>query len=163
MCSWSRRRSLSTDEWIHSFLMQLYGVPRLLRRRRVALAVPTLDSVFAYGRWQAALSGALALLFDRAAALFGTKAAAAERHSATMRRCIFKIARRAAILPSVVTSFGFGVRARAKIKREIGRGGRRETSLGGSRAVMYGVVVNTTPLAAVARETPPPARGWDGQ
>ena len=103
------------------------------------------------------------MLFDRAAALFGTKAAAAERHSATMRRCIFKIARRAAILPSVVTSFGFGVRARAKIKREIGRGGRRETSLGGSRAVMYGVVVNTTPLAAVARETRPPARGWDGQ
>ena len=56
-----------------------------------------------YGRWQAALSGALALLFDRAAALFGTKAAAAERHRATIRRCIFKIARRAAILPSVVT------------------------------------------------------------
>ena len=44
------------------------------------------------------LSGALALLFDRAAALFGTKAAAAERHRATMRRCIsLKIARRAAI------------------------------------------------------------------
>merc|ERR1719460_736037 len=48
----------------------------------------------------AALRGALALLFDRAAALFGTKAAAAERHRATIRRCIFKIARRAAILPS---------------------------------------------------------------
>ena len=37
------------------------------------------------------LSGALALLFDRAAALFGTKAAAAERHRATMRRCIVEI------------------------------------------------------------------------
>jgi hypothetical protein len=45
------------------------------------------------------LSGALALLFDRAAALFGTKAAAAERHRATMRRCILQIARRAATLP----------------------------------------------------------------
>ena len=38
------------------------------------------------------LSGALALLFDRAAALFGTKAAAAERHRATMRRCMVKLA-----------------------------------------------------------------------
>ena len=66
-----------------------------------------------YGRWQAALSGALALLFDRAAALFGTKAAAAERHRATMRRCIFKIARRAAILPSYVLRFLPVVRARA--------------------------------------------------
>ena len=72
-----------------------------------------------YGRWQAALSGALALLFDRAAALFGTKAAAAERHRATMRRCISYIARRAAILPSVVTSFGFGVREHAPKTNEI--------------------------------------------
>ena len=72
-----------------------------------------------YGRRQAALSGALALVFDRAAALFGTKAAAAERHRATMRRCIFKIARRAAILPSVVTSFGFGVREHAPKTNEI--------------------------------------------
>merc|ERR1719460_931194 len=39
----------------------------------------------------AALSGALALL-DRAAALFGTKAAAAERHRATMRRCMVELA-----------------------------------------------------------------------
>ena len=59
-----------------------------------------------YGRWQAALSGALALLFDRAAALFGTKAAAAERHRATMRRCIFKIARLAAICPHTSAFIG---------------------------------------------------------
>ena len=47
------------------------------------------------------------MLLERAAALFGTKAAAAERHRATIRRCIFKIARRAAILPSVVTALAF--------------------------------------------------------
>ena len=53
------------------------------------------------------LSGALALLFDRAAALFGTKAAAAERHRATMRRCIFKIAPSRCDLPDVSLLFGF--------------------------------------------------------
>merc|ERR1719460_752462 len=41
----------------------------------------------------AALRGALALLAaDRAAALFGTRAAAAERHRATTMRCMVKLA-----------------------------------------------------------------------
>ena len=56
-----------------------------------------------YGRRQAALSGALALLFDRAAALFGTKAAAAERHRATMRRCMVKFALSNPILATELT------------------------------------------------------------
>ena len=56
-----------------------------------------------YGRWQAALRGALALLFDRAAALFGTKAAAAERHRATMRRCMVKFALSNPILATELT------------------------------------------------------------
>merc|ERR1719247_1885390 len=51
----------------------------------------------------AALSGALALLFDHAAALFGTKAAAAERHRATMRRCMVKFALSNPILATGLT------------------------------------------------------------
>ena len=116
-----------------------------------------------YGRRQAALSGALALLFDRAAALFGTKAAAAERHRATIRRCISYIARRAAILPSYVLRFLPVVRARAPDPNCVDGMGRSETSLGGPRAVLYAVVVNTPPPAAVARQTRPRARGRDGQ
>ena len=67
----------------------------------------------ASGRRKPTLRGALALLFDRAAALFGTKAAAAERHSATMRRCIFEFALRAATLPLHV-AFGPARAARAR-------------------------------------------------
>ena len=103
------------------------------------------------------------MLFDRAAALFGTKAAAAERHRATMRRCIFKIARRAAILPSYVLCFLPIVRARAPDPNCVEGMGRRETSLKSPRAVICGVVVNATPLAAVARQTRPRARAPEGQ
>ena len=43
------------------------------------------------------------MLFDRAAALFGTKAAAAERHRATMRRCMVKFALSNPILATELT------------------------------------------------------------
>ena len=59
-----------------------------------------------FGTPQPTLRGALALLFDRAAAPFGTKAAAAERHRATIRRCICYIARLAAICPHTSVFFG---------------------------------------------------------
>ena len=68
------------------------------------------------------------MLLERAAALFGTKAAAAERHRATIRRCIFKIARRAAILSSGVTALA-AVRARAPDPNCVDGMGRSETSL----------------------------------
>ena len=103
------------------------------------------------------------MLFDRAAALFGTKAAAAERHRATMRRCIFKIARRAAILPSYVLCFLPIVRARAPDPNCVEGMGRRETSFRGSPSVLYGVLLTTTPPTAVACQTRPRARGRDVQ
>ena len=103
------------------------------------------------------------MLFDRAAAPCGTKAAAAERHRATMRRCISYIARRAAILPSYVLCFLPIVRARAPDPNCVEGMGRSETSLQGSRAVPHCVVLNTTPPAAVACQTRPRARGRDGQ
>ena len=122
-----------------------------------------LDPYPRFGTPLTTLRGALALLFDRAAALFGTKAAAAERHRATMRRCIFKIARRAAILPSYVLCFLPVVRARAPDPNCVEGMGRSETSLKGSRSVLYCVVPTTTPPAAVACQTRPRARGRDGQ
>ena len=93
----------------------------MLRRRRAAPRIAALGSVIVYGRRLAALSGALALLLERAAALFGTKAAAAERHRATMRRCIVEILlSRSYVAPtSALTQNGERV---PKNKREISGG-----------------------------------------
>ena len=115
-----------------------------------------------YGRRQAALSGALALLFDRAAALFGTKAAAAERHRATMRRCIFYIARRAAILPSYVLCFLPVVRARAPDPNCV------EGSVGARRRcepppLFFTASYQTRPLRSPWRAKRAPAAGTDGE
>ena len=103
------------------------------------------------------------MLFDRAAALFGTKAAAAERHRATMRRCMVQLAHPTRFCYAGLTSKGPPREARAKNKREMAGVGGRETSLGSSRGVLYGVVPNTNPPAAVACQTRPRARGRDGQ
>ena len=62
-----------------------------------------LDPYSRFGTPQTTLRGALALLFDRAAALFGTKAAAAERHRATMRRCMVKFTLSNPILATEMT------------------------------------------------------------
>ena len=43
------------------------------------------------------------MLLERAAALFGTKAAAAERHRATIRRCMVKCASPTPILATELT------------------------------------------------------------
>ena len=60
------------------------------------------------------MSGALALL-DRAAALFGTKAAAAERHRATIRRCMVAIGPVLAIADAELTTAKAGERRVSKI------------------------------------------------
>ena len=100
------------------------------------------------------------LAADRAAALFGTRAAAAERHRATTMRCMVKLAQ--PIWLCRVTPIFEPLREHA-LKSNVSPVGRRETSLGGSRGVLYGVVPNKTPPAAVACQTRPRARGRDGQ
>ena len=68
------------------------------------------------------------MLFDRAAALFGTKAAAAERHRATMRRCIVEIRLCAPLSRSHVV-FDEGRRARAKAQEQRGGSATKKTEV----------------------------------
>ena len=118
-----------------------------------------LDPYSRFGTPQTTLRGALALLFDRAAALFGTKAAAAERHRATIRRCIFEIARLAAILPSGVTLLAFWRESTRSPRSKRDYSLWRETSLRAPPAVLHCVVLNTTPPAAVACQNARPRPG----